>query len=71
MKRRLLQIRYINQKFGKMQIEAITTKHIADFINTYAAVGKSLMVVNSRSVLSDVSHLYYDLMALISLLLKS
>ncbi|OWF69043.1 hypothetical protein B4901_08380 [Yersinia frederiksenii] len=54
-----------------MQIEAITTKHIADFINTYAAVGKSLMVVNSRSVLSDVSHLYYDLMALISLLLKS
>ena len=54
-----------------MQIEVITTKHIADFINTYTEEGKSSMVVNSRSVLSDVSHLYYDLIALISLLLKS
>ncbi|WP_192941421.1 MULTISPECIES: site-specific integrase [Yersinia] len=54
MKMRILQIGYINQKFGKMQINAITTKHIADFINTYVDEGKSSMAVNLRSVLSDV-----------------
>lgn len=54
MKMRILQIGYINQKFGKMQIDAITTKHIADFINAYVDEGKSSMAVNLRSVLSDV-----------------
>ncbi|CNF37927.1 tyrosine-type recombinase/integrase [Yersinia frederiksenii] len=55
MKMRILQIGYINQKFGKMQIDAITTKHIADFINAYVDEGKSSMAVNLRSFLSDVN----------------
>lgn len=54
MKMRVLQIGYINQEFGDQPIEAITTKHIADFINTYVDSGKSSMAVNLRSVLSDV-----------------
>ncbi|CNK09276.1 phage integrase [Yersinia frederiksenii] len=50
MKMRILQIGYINQKFGNMQIDAITTKHIADFINAYVDEGKSSMpVVISQS----------------------
>ncbi|EOD4080012.1 site-specific integrase [Yersinia enterocolitica] len=54
MKMRVLQIGYISQKFGKMPIDTVTTKHIAEFINTYVDEGKSSMALNLRSVLSDV-----------------
>ncbi|CNE97112.1 phage integrase [Yersinia nurmii] len=54
MKMRVLQIGYIHQEFGDKPIEAVTTEHIADFINTSVESGKSAMAVNLRSVLSDV-----------------
>ncbi|MBW5820583.1 MULTISPECIES: site-specific integrase [Yersinia] len=54
MKMRVLQIGYISQKFGKMPIDTVTTKHIAEFINSYVDDGKSSMALNLRSVLSDV-----------------
>ncbi|WP_315707588.1 site-specific integrase [Brenneria uluponensis] len=50
---RTLQIGYIDKKLGRMTIDKITTKHIAEFINSYVDAGKDSMAAGLRSVLSD------------------
>ncbi|EOW7153644.1 TPA: tyrosine-type recombinase/integrase [Yersinia enterocolitica] len=54
LKMKTLQIKYINQRLGALALDSITTKHIAEFLNSYVDNGKSSMAVGLRSVLSDL-----------------
>jgi integrase len=46
-------LRTIEARFGSLQIDAITTADIADFLREYEQAGKSRMAVAMRTVLTD------------------
>lgn len=47
-------LRKVASAWGEMRIEAVTTKHVADFLREYEDAGKSRMAQAMRSLLLDV-----------------